>query len=216
MAKKQKKKSSGVFSAILLAFGITIGFFVLVGIVANLFTSGLPENDATTTSTNPTRKPIRETFSPAQLIEPGDVFTRNSYIEVSGVQILYNGEEFEITNSREDIIIITAAVVGVKADGSYQAVYYPAFSGIDEAAYKKDLEENGWAVKTRTNRVRSGETLTAKMEIYDLSWDGDFPPPDVDGDGYYDIMFTIHPQRSEDSLQASTADPESDIYKLKA
>lgn len=149
------------------------------------------------------------------LINPGEVFTSGSYIEVAGVTVLYNGDSFEITNNRSDHVRITAAIVGIKKDGSYELLQIPTFYGVDTYQYSKDLEENGWAVENHTNLIRPGYTLTAKMLITDFSQSG-FTAPDIDGDGYYDIIFTISPQATENSIQSSTADPESGPYRLPA
>ena len=65
--------------------------------------------------------------------------------------------------------------------------------------------------------IRPNETLDAKLEIFDFNdFDGEYPENDVDGDGYLDIMFTIHPQKDETSVMTSTKDVYSEIYKLKA
>lgn len=150
------------------------------------------------------------------VITEGQIFQNGSYIYFEDVEILFNDGVFSVRNDRTDDIIITMQVVGVKADGTITLLQMPAFSGIDQAQYEKDLAENGWAVEEYTNRVRAGETLNAVATIFDFSSSGDYPAPDVDGDGYYDIIFCIHPQESADGITVSTDDPESAIYKLKA
>lgn len=145
-------------------------------------------------------------------VSPGSVIDAGGYITFEGLDIFYDGESFSITNNREDIVRISAEVVGVKSNGDYDAFYWPAFYGTDETQYQLDSEENGWAVASPTNMIRPGETLVAKMYIYDLG--DDYPDPDIDHDGYYDILFTVHPQKSEDRIQAATSDPVSDLYKL--
>ena len=151
------------------------------------------------------------------LILPNDVFQAGSYIYFEDVEILYDGESFSVRNDRSDIIRITAQVVGVKADGTHETIEVPSFSGVDKTQYEKDLAENGWAIEHPTNMVRPGETLTAAMSIYDFSTLGDeYPKADIDGDGYYDITFTIHPQTSESEINVATSDSESEVYRMKA
>lgn len=148
-------------------------------------------------------------------LKPGEVFTKGCYVVVDGVKILCNGENFEVYNQRNDIVRITVWVVGVKKDGTTENIQTAVFRGVDEQKYKKDMDENGWAIEEYTNMVRAGDTLIATMVIDDYSWMG-VPKPDIDNDGYYDITFTVSPQKSEDSIQASTSDVESAPYKLKA
>lgn len=147
-------------------------------------------------------------------LKPGEVFTKGCYVIVDGVKILYNGEKFEVYNQRNDIVRITVWVVGVKKDGTTEDIQTAIFRGVDEHKYNKDMAENGWAIEDYTNMVRAGDTLIANMVIDDYSWMG-VPKPDIDNDGYYDITFTISPQTSEDRIQASTSDVESEPYKLK-
>ena len=148
-------------------------------------------------------------------IEPGHVFQHGSFIEFEGVKILYSGDGFSITNSNTYDVTIALKIVGVKSDGSYTLLQMPAFNGPNEAQYKEDMAENGWAVMSRTNCVRSGETLYAVAEIFDLSSHG-YTAPDIDGDGYYDVIFVISPQKSADKITASFSDLETPIYRLKA
>lgn len=148
------------------------------------------------------------------LVYPGSVIDAGGYITFEGLDIFYNGESFSITSNREDVVRISAEVVGVKSNGDYDAFYWPAFYGTDETQYQLDLEGNGWAIETQTNMIRPGETLVATMYIYDLG--EDYPDPDIDHDGYYDIVFSVHPQKDDDSIQVSTSDQVSDLYKLAA
>ena len=148
------------------------------------------------------------------LVQPGSVIDAGGYIAFAGLDIFYDGESFSVTNNRDDIVSISAEVVGVKSNGDYDSFYYPAFYGTDETQYQLDLDENGWAVASPTNMIRPGETLIATLYIYDFG--EDYPDPDIDNDGYYDIVFSVHPQSDEDSIQASTSDPVSDLYKLVA
>lgn len=151
--------------------------------------------------------------SPLYEIEAGGTFEPGAYIDIADVRIAYNGNDsFAVTNSGSDTIIIVAMVVGVKKDGSYDLISIPAFGGIDEEKYNQDKANNGWAVQQPTNRVNPGYTLNASMRIAELG--KDFPSPDIDEDGYYDLVFTISPQKSENGTQVSTDDQKSEIYKL--
>lgn len=153
----------------------------------------------------------------AKLLSPGDLFEPGSYIAVDGVNILFDGQQFEIKNNREDIVRVTCQIVGLKNDGTYELLQMPQFGGVDEAQYEKDMQENGWAIEHLTNMIRPGETLVATMWVVDVSsFGGEYPSADFDGDGYYDIKFTISPQVSENSVRSSTSDPESEMYKLAA
>lgn len=145
------------------------------------------------------------------LIKPGEVFQKGSYIYFENVEILYDGEMFLIRNDRDDIIRITEAVVGIKTDGTYEILQSGGPYGIDKTRYEKDLAENGWAIEHSTNMVRPGETLEATATIFDFGQD-----LDVDSDGYYDIMFTISPQKSEDMISFSSTDPQTKTYKFIA
>lgn len=150
-------------------------------------------------------------------LEPNEVFQNGSFIFFENVEIMYNSGSFEIQNNREDDVIVTMSIVGVKNDGSSVLLQLPAFGGVDQELVEKDIQENGWSVALPTNRVRAGKSLTATPTIFDFSGtSSDYPSPDIDGDGFYDITFTIHPQSSTDRVTISTSDVESDIYKLKA
>ena len=211
--KQKKKRSKGM-----MALGIVC---ICIGCICALIrisiSISMPFSSATVSKTPTYTQAPRHTVSPVRLIEPGEVFEKNCYILFEDLRISYNGEGFDITNDRSDAVRIYMRVVGVKADGSYELLQIPAFGGVDEEAYQKDLDENGWALKKRTNLIRPGETLHAEVEIYDFSSFGeDYAAPDIDGDGYYDILFSLSPNQSEDHIITSTADPASDIYKLKA
>lgn len=152
-----------------------------------------------------------------QPLSPGEVFEPGKYIEVSGVEFLYNGKSFLVTNNRTDMVRVTCSIVGVKKNGTYDTIQIPSFGGADETLYKREKEENGWAIEKFTNLIRPDETLNAELEIFDFNdFDSEYPENDVDGDGYLDIMFTIHPQKDETSVMTSTKDIDSEIYKLKA
>lgn len=147
-------------------------------------------------------------ISPCGIIDPG------GYILFEDLAIAYDGDVFTVSNNREDIVRVSVMVVGVKKDGSYEMLQMPAFCGVDQTQYKKDLAENGWAIEHYSNMIMPNETLTAKLNIVDFG--GDFPAADVDNDGYYDIVFTVHPQKDENTISVSTADEESPVYKLPA
>ena len=65
--------------------------------------------------------------------------------------------------------------------------------------------------------IRPGEEYTASISAFDFnSVDKSYPKADVDGDGYYEIIFTVSPQPDENTIVTSTNDPVSDVYKVKA
>lgn len=149
-------------------------------------------------------------------LQAGGIFTKGTYITVDDVKFAYDGEMFQITNNSQRIVRVSANVVGVKSDGTYEFLQSPSFAGVDRTKYEQDLAENGWAVESYTNMIRPGETLSASMYIMDFSIFGDgYIDPDVDGDGYYDVIFIVSPQKDESSIVASTNDPVSDVYKIK-
>lgn len=154
-----------------------------------------------------------ETTTAPRKLKAGEVFEQNCYIEYDNVKITYDGENFVINNNSDSIMMISCGIYGKKKDGTYEWLGNPAFYGIDEKQYEKDMEENGWAVEKTTNRVRPGESLTATMTLFDF---GDDNAWDVDIDGYYDLKFTLSEQRDETSVVVSTADTETDYYRLKA
>lgn len=167
------------------------------------------------------QEPAVEQTEPEQIekhmIEPGEEFQAGSYIYFEDVEILYNGKAFEVRNDRSDYIRIFVYIVGVKADGTYELIQSQALGGVDEVQYEQDMAENGWAIEHITNMVRPGETLIADLEVFDFAAFGDeYPEADIDGDGYYDLIFSISPQSSETSITVSTSDPESEVYKLAA
>ncbi len=214
MTKKPKKKRSKGMTALGIVC-ICLGCICALIRISISISTTFPIASVSKTPTY-TQAP-HHTASPVRLIEPGEVFEKNCYILFEDLRISCNGEGFDITNNRSDAVRIYMKVVGVKADGSYELLQGPAFGGLDETAYQKDLEENGWAVKKRTNFIRPGETLHAEVEIYDFSSFGeDYAAPDIDGDGYYDILFWMLPNQSEDTITSFGNSPESDIYKLKA
>ena len=151
-----------------------------------------------------------------QPLSPGEIFEPGKYIEVSGVEILYNGKSFLVTNNRTDYVRISCSIVGVKKDGTYDTIQIPSFVGIDETLYEREKSENGWAIKKSTNLVRPNETLDATLDIFDFNdANSDYLKNDIDEDRYLDIMFSISPQPDETTLIFSTNDPKSEIYKIK-
>ena len=174
--------------------------------------TGISANDDSMPTLTPEKR-IVDTKQ-KELLPEGGVFEKGSYVVVGDVEILYNGKSFEITNNSKHTVFVEYQVVGVKTDGTYEMLYAAAFFGKDPEQYDKDLKENGWAIMKNTNNIRVGNTLDAELKVYRFG--GDFPDPDIDGDGYYDLVFTVHPQYDDDSLRVSTSDPESAVYKLKA
>ncbi len=182
--------------------------FSIIFLVFCIFISGLIENDETAGNTN-----VTETTKAPRELKAGEVFEQNCYIEYDNVKITYDGENFVIDNNSDSIMIVTCGIYGKKKDGTYEWLGMPAFNGFDEKQYEKDMEENSWAVKKTTNRIRPGESLTATMTFFDF---GDDYKWDIDEDGYYDLNFTLSEQRDETSVVVSTADTETDYYRLKA
>lgn len=159
----------------------------------------------------------QEVLSEKHLLEPGGIFDDGAFIIVNGVEFEYNGEQFVVRNNWDRIVRISASVVGVKSDGSYETLQTPSFAWVDETKYEKDLQENGWAVEQTTNMVRPGERVLATLSVFDFnSMDESYPKADIDEDGYYDIVFTVSPQPDENTIVTSTSDPVSDVYKIKA
>ena len=218
------KRSRGLSIVICTIIGLPVVAIILaslfntVGKVKISIVPSITAYNYKTQNTAQTSENSAVNMKQKELLPEGGVFKEGSYIVVSDIEILYHGktdygEAFSITNNSMRPIVITASVVGVKSDGTFQEFQWPAFSGVDKWQYENDLQENGWAIEQYTNRVRVGETLEATMTI--ISMDG-YPEPDIDGDGYYDIVFTIYPQKDDDSLQFSTNAPESAVYKLRA
>ena len=151
-----------------------------------------------------------------ELLSPGEVFKQGSFIEVDGVEILYDGQYFLVTNNRTDLVRISCSVVGVKKDGTYDTIQLASFVGVDKTQYERDKSENGWAIKKDTNLIRPNETLNAVFEAFDFNKaDSDYPKNDIDEDGYLDILFTISPQKDETSVTVSSNDIKSKIYKIE-
>lgn len=143
-------------------------------------------------------------------LSAGEVFENGGYINVEDVKIVYDGKSFTIKNNRSDIVRISCSIVGVKSDGSYEVLGMPSLCGVDEILYEMDKSKNGWAVKNTTNMIRPGETLTVTFNYLEYYQD-----LDTDGDGFYDVVFTISPQIDEKTITTSSTDPKSEIYKIK-
>ncbi len=182
--------------------------FSVIFLVFCIFISGLIENNETTENTN-----ITETTNAPRELKAGEVFEQNCYIEYDNVKITYDGENFVIDNNSDSIMMISCGIYGKKKDGTYEWLGNPAFYGIDEKQYEKDMEENGWAVEKTTNRVRPGERLTATLTLFGFGNGNEW---DVDGDGYYEIHFTLNEQINETSVMVSTDSTKTDYYRLKA
>lgn len=208
-----KNKKSNYTSLVVL-------IVILLGIVSVFTLSSLGTSDKKeqviqndySVSQERTEEPETEKTVVERELKHGETFEEGCYTVVDNVKITYDGENFVIENNSKNIVRVSCAVYGVKKDGTYQFLGVPTMSGIDEEKYKKDKEENNWAVPEYTNMVRPGGTLTAEIGIAALS---KITEMDVDGDGYYDINFTISRQRSETSVTTSTEDKESDYFKLK-
>lgn len=149
-------------------------------------------------------------------IAPGDT------IAVGNVIFVYDGyyksehdgvlsEHFLVTNKEDYDIKILLIVVGVKKDGSNEFLGTGTLYGIDWDLYNKELRENGWALRHGTNTVKEGKTLTAMAKILDF---GDYSM-DVDGDGYYDVMFEVVRIRENGDFMITGSEPVSEVFKLK-
>lgn len=141
-------------------------------------------------------------------LSAGDVIERGSYTNIDGVEFLYDGKQFQITNGRDDSIVFMAFVYGKRADGTYKFLGTPAFYAIDVEQYEEDLEKDGWATEEATNRIRPGGSATAIMNCFSSEMD-------VDKDGYYDISLVINPINSDGSMSSEYA-IESGVFLLKA
>lgn len=151
-----------------------------------------------------------------ELLLPGEVFEPGKYIEIVGVEILYDGESFWVKNNRTDIVRVLCSIVGVKNDGTYDTIQLASFVGVDETQFARDKTENGWAIEKYTNLIRPNETLEANITVFNFDEvDGSYPKNDIDEDGYLDIVFTISPQIDEISITSSSDDFKSEIYKMK-
>lgn len=147
---------------------------------------------------------------------PNEVFEPGKYIDVEGVQILYDGNLFLVQNNRTDMVRVLCSIVGVKKDGTYDTIQLASFVGVDKTQYEKDKTENGWAIEQYTNLIRPNETLEAKLEVFDFNKSNSgYPKNDIDDDGYLDIVFTVSPQVDEKTITTSTDDYKSKTYKIK-
>ena len=154
---------------------------------------------------------VQPSPTPAPTLSPGDILDDGSQIVVSDVCFEYSDGEFTVTNNSERLVRVTGTIVGVKSDGSYEYVMSMSLAWTDEALYKKELEENGWAIKKTTNLLRPGESGVSApfpqgLYLVLTTPDAEDIDPDVDGDGFYDVVFTVSPQKNEDSLVFSTSE----------
>ncbi len=192
----QKKISNGCLIALCVPICIIILFFALTS------------NDSESSKEITTQKSITE-----EKISSNEVFEIGSYIMADGLKIKYEGNySFSVKNTTDKFLRLSCSFYGEKKDGTYEWLGMPAFYGIDKERYNEDKEENGWAIEHTTNLIRPKKSLKMEMEIYDF---GEVPF-DVDEDGYYDIRFTVSPQKNETSVQTSTSDYETAYYRLKA
>lgn len=209
----QKTKKSGYtkFIVIINLLFVVFLIFWLSSLGASDKKTRESQNDSTLSQVR-MEEPETEKAVIERKLKHGEVFEKGCYTIVDNVMIAYDGKNFVIENNSENIVRVSCFVYGAKKDGSYQLLGAPAFGGIDEEKYKKDKEENGWAVPENTNMIRPGGTLKAEIGIVALSKVAEM---DVDGDGYYDINFRVSRQQSETSVTTSTEDKESDYFKLK-
>ena len=209
--RKTKKVCICMFIA---AIVFMIASFATIEINENETVPNQDKSNGTTANVieDTTKETGNDTNSNERELKHGEVFEAGCYTVVDNVKIMYDGENFVIENNSEKIVRVSCSVYGAKKDGTYQFLGVPSFCGVDEEQYKKDKEENNWAVPEYTNMVRPGGSLTAEIGIVYLSKISEM---DVDGDGYYDINFTVSRQDSETSVTISTADKESDYFRLK-
>lgn len=206
---KQKAKEGRGF----LVFLIIAGVVLVIAVLAIYFN----QDDDTAVIFSPEEQTTVAQTTQIQWhkIPAKEVFDVGGYIECEGVKIGYKGNNaFFIDNTTDTIYGIQCSVYGIKKDGTAEWIGTPSFTGVDKATYDKEKAENGWAIEKTTNIVRPHESLEMTLAIYDLG--SDFPAWDIDGDGYYDISFTIRPQEDEDHWSFSSDDPQTDYYKLRA
>lgn len=202
---------------------ITVVWLVIILLVIKFF-SGFSSNNKSSSNNNTTNSSISidSTSSSPQTtqvewheLSPKSVFDIGGYIEYEGVYIGYEGDNtFLVENDTDTIYGIQCSVYGIKKDGTSEWIGTPSFAGVDKVKYEQEKEENGWAIEKSTNIVRPHESL--EMEIYFVNLGDEYPSWDIDGDGYYDISFTLRPQKDEDHWSFSTDDPQTDYYKLRA
>lgn len=159
------------------------------------------------------------------LLSPGQVFDAGGYALVDGIELLFDGEKFFVTNNTDDYAWVYWDIVGVKKDGSYDDIASGIFSGVDKERYQKDYNENGWAIEQVKTVIDPKETMDTLSSSFDISyfsssfiseWLG--TDIDIDGDGYYDVVFRVHKQKDKENLWFSSDKPDvkSEIYKIKA
>lgn len=150
-------------------------------------------------------------------LSAGDVFEKGTYIDISNVRLLYDGDMFLIQNSNTYPVRLSYTIVGMKKDGTFDEISMSALSGIDKTQYDNDLAENGWAIEQYTNLVRPNSTLEASLDFSNslLYYSDEQVSNDIDNDGYIDLFFTVSPQKNEEQIVTSSDDPVSEIYKVK-
>lgn len=144
------------------------------------------------------------------LLQAGDVIKNGGYFYVGDVKFQYSNGYFDVTNNSDSIVEVWCNVIGTKKDGTYELLLKAGFGGVDVAQYNRDLEENGWAVEHFTNMVRPKETLRTELYITNLAY---APAPDINNDGYYELMFVVYPRTTEDDSDYSNG-AKSTMFKL--
>lgn len=200
-----------------------IVFLFFIGFLYFLLNSGAISIEYTTQTDD--EETETETEIPQHMINSGEVFDKNGYIEFDGLKITYIGikdrcHTFSVYNGNDFDVLLSMDVVGVKKDGSTEWLGSPGFCGYDLDTYEKEKEENGWAVKKTTNIIKSKDTLEEYASLYLLfsmgEGDSDYVGMDPDKDGYCDIQFTSYHQRGDGSVVTYTGAPESNLYRLIA
>lgn len=215
-------KSKKIISSIVCVLMLIVGVYLLCDSILGVV--GKKEDDSTRkgvlswaiSDKDDNIEPNNQLPKAERMLNAGEAFEANTYIDLADVRIIYNGTNFFVQNNRSDIIRINCSVVGIKQDGTYDTIQLADFGGEDKTQYEKDMRENGWAIEQHTNVVRPGETLVATLNAFDFSSvDEAYPQNDIDNDGYLDIVFTIRPQENEEQVVVSSDDPVSSVYKIK-
>lgn len=200
-----KKILSVVFRILLLAVGI---YLIYDGLFGN---NGMLKKTQSNTNIG---------FFAQTELTANDVMAENTYFDVEKIRFVYNGRDLQITNNSTDSYRIGCSVVGVKKDGSYEWLGGPALHWDDQKQYDLDKADNGWAVMKSTSLIRPNETVVAefKTNVKLLAAlnkkDDKTEDMDVDGDGYWDIMFTANKQMNETDTLISIDSPTSEIFKF--
>ena len=171
------------------------------------------------------KKSDDEKIETPHIINSGEVFDKNGYIEFDGMKITYTGmndksHTFTVYNNNDFDVLLSMEVVGVKKDGSTEWLGSPGLFGYDLDTYEKEKEENGWAIKKTTTIIKSKSTLEEYANLYRLASFGkgnsEYVGIDPDKDGYCDIRFTSYHQKGDGSIVTYTSAPESNLYRLIA